>query len=79
MNQNFSGAVLLLILAAAGLQQGNAAAWGFAALASALAFLRKEIDLADVLYDMPELRYAGVTTAVASWVAVVIASLSLMS
>ena len=77
MNQNTSGAVLVLILAAAGLIQHEPVTWGLAALAAALAFIKAELELAHVLFQWPQLRVAVFVAALASWVSVVFAALAL--
>lgn len=78
MNQNTAGAVLLIILAVAGFVQHEPAAWAFAAIAAALAFLKAEFDRADVLFDRNYLRAGAAATAFGSWVSVVLAALSLL-
>lgn len=74
MNQNTAGAVLVLILAAAGFVNDKPAAWGLVALSAALAFLKAELDRADVLFNWPELQWAAAASALASWVAVIAAA-----
>jgi hypothetical protein len=71
MDQNTSGAVLLLILAAAGFIQHQPAVWMLAGLTAGLAFLTVE------------LRGLGMTnlafnTALASWATVAVAALILL-
>lgn len=78
MNQNTSGAVLLLILAVAGFVGHEPAVWGLAALSAALAFIKAELDLAHVLFGWPELQWATAASALASWVAVAVAALILL-
>jgi hypothetical protein len=77
MNQNTAGAVLLVILAAAGFVQHVPAAWALAALAAALAFLKAEADRGDVLFDGLHWRRAAAVCALGSWFAVALAVLSL--
>jgi hypothetical protein len=78
MNQNTAGAVLLLILAAAGLHTDTWAAWWFAGCAAGLAFVANE---ARDYYGNGG-GYAalamGTGFAVASWAAVAVSALSLL-
>lgn len=78
MNQNTSGAVLVLILAAAGFATNQPAMWGLAAMTAALAFIKAELDLAHVLFQFPELQAAAVAATLASWAAALTAALILI-
>ncbi|ESZ07169.1 MULTISPECIES: hypothetical protein [unclassified Mesorhizobium] len=74
MNKNTSGAVLVLIIAAAGLHLNNLWAWGLAATTCALAFLAEEFS------DVGTVGAAvlHVCLAVLSWVAIGAAFLALI-
>jgi hypothetical protein len=78
MNQNFSGAVLLLILAAAGFQTNTPAAWWFAGLTAAIAFLAEEARAYHEMRGSSRAYAANVGLALASWAAVVVSALSLL-
>lgn len=73
MNQNTAGAVLVLILAAAGLVQDQPAVWALAAVTAALAFVCHEVGL---LYDFsgrPLFWGLRNALALASWATVALA------
>ncbi|MER9410316.1 hypothetical protein [Mesorhizobium sp. M0589] len=74
MHKNTSGALLVLIIAAAGLAHDNPWAWGLAAITCALAFLAEEF--ADV--GSVGAAVLHVCLAVLSWVAVGAAFLALI-
>ena len=73
MNKNTSGAVLVLILAAAGLFYDKPTAWALAALTAALAFLAWEFGE----HASRAAQGIGVVLALLSWVTVACAALSL--
>lgn len=77
MNQNTSGAVLLLIIAAAGLYTNHPLAWVLAAATAALAFLANELRDAANLFGVSRLSVAAEVVAIASWITIAAASLSL--
>lgn len=78
MNQNFSGAVLLLVLAGAGFQTNTPAAWWFAGLTAALAFLSEEARAYREIHGGFRSQVVALCLAVASWLTVAIAALSLL-
>jgi hypothetical protein len=74
MNKNTAGAVLLLVIAAAGLVSGNAFAVAMVIVTCALTFITEE--LRDARHYLPiEL---AVIPAVASWLTTAAAALSLL-
>lgn len=73
MNKNTSGALLVLIIAAAGLVHDKPWAWGLAAVTCALAFLAEEFADVDTLGSA----LLRVCIAVLSWVTVAAAFLAL--
>lgn len=78
MNQNFSGAVLLLILAAAGLHTDTWAAWWFAGTSAGFAFVADDARKYYGEHGGPVVLAIGAGFAVLSWVAVAIAALALL-
>ncbi|MER8481183.1 hypothetical protein [Mesorhizobium sp. M1322] len=78
MNQNTAGAVLLLVLAAAGFVHNNPMAWGFVALTAALAFVAQELREAGLVSAKPVLFWSDIGAAVLSWVTIAVAALSLV-
>lgn len=68
MNQNTAGALLLAIIAAAGLLHDKPMAWVFAIVTAALAFLAAEVRAVDdYLLDWKTRVIAGNAIALASW------------
>lgn len=78
MTQNFSGAVLLLILAAAGLHNGIWAAWWFAGCSAGLAFVAEEARSYYGNHGGAGVFALGAGFAIASWLAVAISAFSLL-
>jgi hypothetical protein len=74
MNRNTSGAILVLIIAAAGLVHDKPWAWGFAAATCALAFLSEEMKELDTV-GAAILR-AGF--ALTSWATIALAAFTLL-
>lgn len=68
MNQNTSGAVLLLIIAAAGLHTNHPVAWFLAGLTAGLAFISNELRTVFELHTNPAMGVAALVVAVASWI-----------
>lgn len=78
MNQNFSGAVLLLILAAAGLHTDTWAAWWCAGTSAGFAFVAEDARNYYSEHGGPVVLAISCGFAVLSWVAVAIAALALL-
>lgn len=78
MNQNFSGAVLLLILAAAGFHTNTPAAWWFAGITAALAFIAEEVRSGYDMTTAPWLWTARNVIALLSWLTVAASAYSLL-
>ncbi|MBZ9807686.1 hypothetical protein [Mesorhizobium sp. ESP-6-2] len=79
MNQNTAGAVLLLILAAAGFHTNTPVAWWFAGLTAALAFLAEEARAYHEVHGGFNAAAVRFGLAVASWATVVISAISLLT
>jgi hypothetical protein len=78
MKQNFSGAVLLLILAAAGLHTGTWAAWWFAGVSAGFAFVAEDFRNYRSNHGGTVALVVGEAFAVGSWVAIAIAATALL-
>lgn len=74
MNKNTAGALLVLIIAAAGLVHDKPWAWGLAVVTCALAFLAEE--MRDVGTLGAELLRVGL--ALTSWATIALAAMSLL-
>jgi hypothetical protein len=78
MNKNTAGAVLMLIVAAAGLHRNVPEAWVFAAMTCVLVFVTEELRDVGNLYGRADLGAFAAITAVGSWVSAAIAFTSLL-
>ncbi|MBZ9873090.1 hypothetical protein LB542_19775 [Mesorhizobium sp. BR1-1-9] len=78
MSQNFSGAVLLLILATAGFHTGTPVAWWFAGLAAATAFMAEDARNYRAVHGGTYAIAIATGLALASWAAVAISAISLL-
>jgi hypothetical protein len=78
MNQNTAGAVLLLIIAAAGLHNNVPAAWWLAGITAALAFVNHEVRALYEVSGRQGLAKAGFVIAFLSWLTVAAAAYSLI-
>lgn len=77
MNQNTAGAVLLLIIAAAGFQTNHPAAWWLAGITAGLAFVANEVRNANELIGSDTLARVGNGLALLSWLTVAAAAVVL--
>lgn len=78
MNKNTAGAVLILIIAAAGLYRDVPEAWVLAAVTCALAFLAEELRDVGSLHGRPDIVSLASIPALASWVTIITAFTSLL-